>query len=346
MISVSDRRRACELINEANQNGARLHEACAELGLHLRTYRRWSIGGEIKEDARPEAIRPAPSNKLSDVEREAILAVCHQPAFASLPPSQIVPKLADEGVYLASESSFYRILHDANEQHHRGYSQPPHPRKTPTSYCASAPNEVWCWDITYLKSPVRGLFYYLYLILDIYSRKIIAWEVHEQESAELAAELVQRAVLKEQCRETLQVLHADNGSPMKGSTLRVTLQELGIEASYSRPRVSNDNAYSEAGFRTLKYRPDFPQNGFVDLTAARTWVHAFVGWYNGEHRHSGIQFVTPNERHEGRDAAILAKRAAVYREAKQKNPGRWSKETRNWEPESVVWLNPERALMG
>jgi putative transposase len=343
MISVPDRRIACQLIAEANQAGAHLHKACAELEIHLRTYRRWWKNGEIKADARPEATRPPPSNKLSTEERAAVLEACHRPEFASLPPSQIVPALADSGVFLASESTFYRVLRAANEQHHRGYSRPPQKRKTPTSHCATAPNQVWSWDITYLVSPIRGQYYYLYLILDIYSRKVVGWEVHDRESTELAAEVVQRAVMVEQCRDTLQVLHADNGSPMKGSTLRATLQELGIEPSYSRPRVSNDNPYSEATFRTLKYRPNFPQDGFTDLVAARTWVYGFVSWYNERHRHSGIRFVTPNERHDGREKELLAKRAALYAIAKEKHPGRWTGETRNWTPEGEVWLNPERS---
>lgn len=167
------------------------------MGIDARTYRRWTLHGEVKTDGRPHARRPEPRNRLSEKERQEILETCHQPEFASLPPSQIVPRLADEGKYLASESTFYRTLRAADEQHHRGRSQPPRRHHEPTSYCAMGPCEVWSWDITYLAGPVRGLFYFLYLILDIYSRKIVGWEVHDREAAAYASELVTRAALAE-----------------------------------------------------------------------------------------------------------------------------------------------------
>jgi putative transposase len=222
------------LINEAVHAGARSRSACAELCLSLRTYHRWQDGGGIKTDGRPHAVRPVPAHKLSDEERERILQTCHQPEYASLPPSQIVPALADQGVYLASESSFYRVLRDADEQHHRGRSQSPQVRRPLTTHCATRSDEVWSWDITYLAGPVRGAFFYLYLIVDIFSRKIVGWEVHEKECAQHAAMLVRCAVLSEGIPHAPRVLHADNGSPMKGATLRATLQQLGIEPSYIR----------------------------------------------------------------------------------------------------------------
>lgn len=342
MISVSDRLMACKLIEEAHQSGAGFGHACRELGLSVRTYRRWKQGDTVRPDGRPDALRPAPSHKLTHEEEYRILQTCHQPEYAHLPPSQIVPTLADQGIYIASESSFYRVLRRANEQHHRGRSQSPQARRSATTHCATKPDEVWSWDITYLAGPARGLFFYLYLIVDIYSRKIVGWEVHQQESAELAAQLVRGAVLREGIHQAPRVLHADNGSPMKGATLRVTLQQLGIEPSYSRPRVSNDNPYSEALFRTCKYRPGFPCDGFATLEAAREWVHGFVAWYNEGHRHSAIQFVTPSERHSGADKAILVQRTALYQQAKVQNPARWSGAVRNWTPTGNVWLNPEK----
>jgi putative transposase len=323
-------------------DGARQRKACAELDLSGRTYRRWSAGQEVKTDGRKEADRQPPRNKLSPEERAAILAVCHEPPFASLPPGQIVPRLADQGEYLASESSFYRILREAAEQHHRGRSQPPSRPARPTSYAAEGPCEVWSWDVTWLAGPARGLFFYLYIILDLFSRKIVAWEVYEQESAVHSAQVIRRAVLAEQCIDRPLVLHADNGSPMKGATLRATLQDLGIEPSYSRPRVSNDNPFSESLFRTCKYLPDFPANGFETLEAARRWVAAFVQWYNTVHCHSGIQFVTPEQRHTGQDKAILDARKAVYEQARAKHPERWSGGIRDWSQTGTVWLNPER----
>jgi putative transposase len=243
----------------------------------LRTFQRWTQeAGQISQDQRAQAQRPEPANKLSEQEREQVLAVCNQPDYAGLPPSQIVPRLADQGVYLASESSFYRILKAANQLHHRGRAKAPQKRRPPTTHQAKAANEVWTWDISYLPSGVRGRFFYLYLIMDIFSRKIVAWEVHEQECGEAAAALIQRAVLAEHCLRKPLVLHADNGSPMKSQTLQAKLYDLGITPSHSRPRVSNDNPYSEALFRTLKYCPQWPSQGFASLLAASEWMSRFV----------------------------------------------------------------------
>lgn len=341
MISPPHRQTAGVLINEAVTAGARRAKACAALEISDRTLRRWTKDDQIHADRRPLVPRPEPANKLSAAECAAVLEVCNSKEFASLPPSQIVPKLADQGQYLASESSFYRILRADGQQHHRGRAKPPVRRKPPTSYQASAPCEVWTWDITWMPGPVAGLFFYLYLIVDIFSRKIVGWEVHEREGAELAAVLIRRAVLAEGCIARPLVLHADNGSPMKGATMKTTLEKLGIIASYSRPRVSNDNPFSEALFRTCKYRPNWPAKGFATKAEAQAWVKSFAGWYNGEHLHSGIRFVTPDERHAGHDREILASRASLYANAKAQNPERWSGKTRNWQPAGPVWLNPE-----
>jgi putative transposase len=213
MISTPHRQTAVTLINEAVTAGARRAKACAELEISDRTLRRWTKDGQVHADQRPFVPRPEPANKLSAVERTAVLAVCNSEEFASLPPSQIVPKLADQGRYLASESSFYRILRAQGQQHHRGRARPPVRRKPPTSYKASGPCEVWTWDITWMPGPVAGMFFYLYLIVDIFSRKIVGWEVHERESAELAAILIRQVVMAEGCIARPLVLHADNGSP-------------------------------------------------------------------------------------------------------------------------------------
>ena len=344
MTALEERMRVVADIGEACKSGARLAEACETAGIALRTYRRWRRDGVVQADRRPEVERPAPANRLSEPERQAVLDACHEPRFASLPPSQIVPALADEGTYLASESSFYRILHAAGEQHHRGRSRSPVSRNAPTSFEAAGPNQVWCWDITYLPSPVRGLYFYLYLIMDIYSRKIVGWEVHERECGELAAVLLRRAMLSEGLRRKEQplVLHSDNGSPMKSATLLATLQWLGVTPSRSRPRVSNDNPYAESLFRTCKYRPGYPVEGFADVVAARLWVRDFERWYNREHRHSGLKFVTPEQRHRQQAPVILAERTALYEAARSRNPARWSKQVRNWSLAESVWLNPEK----
>lgn len=329
-------------IADAVDAGARKDKACLELGLSIRTIQRWVKGSIVKEDQRPLVARPAPDNKLSQAERSEILAVCNQPEYASVPPCQIVPRLADEGRYLGSESSFYRILADADQLNHRGRSKEVKRRKVPTTHIATQANEVWSWDISYLPSDVRGLYHYLYLIEDIYSRKIVGWEVHDSETGESAAELMQRTVMAEQCFRQPLVLHSDNGSPMKSYTLQSKLADLGITPSHSRPRVSNDNAYSESLFRTLKYCPQWPSQGFSTLDIARDWVSCFVRWYNNEHRHSRIKFVTPAQRHRGEDKAILQQRDNVYDLAKSKHPERWSGNTRDWNPIGNVTLNPEK----
>ena len=235
MISTPDRQTAIALINEAITAGARRAKACAALEISDRTLRRWTKGGQVRPDQRPLVPRPEPANKLSEAERAAVLEACNSKEFSSLPPSQIVPNLADQGLYLASESSFYRILRADGQQHHRGRAKPAVRRKPPTSYQACAPCQVWTWDITWMPGPVSGMFFYLYLIVDIFSRKIVGWEVHERESADLAAALIRQAVLAEGCIARPLVLHADNGSPMKGATMKVTMEKLGITASLQPP---------------------------------------------------------------------------------------------------------------
>ena len=344
MISLPDRRKTVKLIDKARSDGARLACACQVAGICVRTYQRWTGVADVKADDRPTARRPVPANKLTQTERARILDICHQREYASLPPAQIVPRLADKQQYVASESSFYRILHAADEQHHRGRSQKPRKSQPPVGFCATAPNQVWSWDITWLASPIRGMFFYLYMIVDIYSRKIVGWEVNAVENSERAALLLQKAVLAEGCLLDPPVLHSDNGAPQKGFTLKAKLEALGIIASYSRPRVSNDNAYSESLFRTFKYRPEYPGNGFATIEIARRWVADFVSWYNNEHRHSAIRYVTPAQRHSGQDRSILENRKEVYQKARQRRPERWSGQIRNWDYIDQVWLNrPKQA---
>lgn len=345
LISASDRIKALKLIKEATHAGAREEIVCKEMGISLRTLQRWRDDRTPLEDQRPLAVHPVPRNKLSEEEIRKIVAVSNQPEYQSLPPSQIVPILADKGVYLASESSFYRVLRKQDMQHHRGRSKNPSSKPIST-HRATGPNQVWMWDITWLPGPAKGIYFYLYLILDLFSRKIVAWEIWLEESAENASHLVRRGVMAEQRSVPFQplVLHSDNGSPMKGASLLETLYQLGITPSRSRPRVSNDNPYAESIFRTCKYRPNYPLSGFADLTQARTWVLAFVRWYNHEHRHSGLNFLTPHQRHSGEAENILQDRHELYEQAKAAHPERWSGKTRDWSIESEVWLNPERIL--
>jgi transposase InsO family protein len=331
------------LIEEAASNGCRRAAACAELEISLRTYQRWTREGAAgMKDGRKGARRAAPVNKLSDEERARILALVNSPEFASQPPSQIVPTLVDRGEYLASESTIYRVMKAAAQQHHRGRSKKPATRVV-TSHCATEPNRLWSWDITWLPTAVKGQYFYWYMVLDVYSRKIVGHEVHVAESAEMAALLMRKASLAEGLAGRQVVLHSDNGSAMKGATMLATLEKLGVVPSFSRPRVSNDNPFAESLFRTCKYRPNYPRDPFESVEQARIWTHQFVRWYNHQHKHSGLKFVTPAQRHDGLAGAILRRREQVYEMAKQRCPERWSGRTRNWQLKDEVWLNPERA---
>lgn len=268
-----------------------------------------------------------------------IISISTSPKYCNESPAQIVPSLADEGIYVASESSFYRVLREHRMVNYRGKARAANHHR-PTEIIAEGPNVAWSWDITYLRSVVKGLFFYLYLIVDIWSRKIVGWDVHESEDGAYASALIRSAAFTEGVEPDTLILHSDNGGPMKGATMLATLQWLGIVPSFSRPHVSDDNPYSESLFRTLKYRPEYPDRPFESLDEARKWVEEFVCWYNHEHLHSGIRFVTPAQRHSGEECDILKNREEVYQKAKEKNPSRWSGDTRNWESVHTVVLNP------
>jgi len=332
---------AVELINEARENGSRLEPACKELGISVRTYQRWTEDGGVKVDQRPLIERPEPKNKLSKTERQEIIKVSNTNDYADLPPSKIVPKLADEGRYIASESSFYRVLKDEKLNTHRAKTKKPVKREPPT-HIATAPNQVWTWDITWLRAMIKGEHFKLYLVVDMFSRMIVAHEVWNTENAENSKKLIRKAALSQEIavKDKPLVLHSDNGSPMKGATFLATLEKLGVQSSFSRPRVSNDNPYSESLFKTMKYRPLYPGGGFKDLNKAREWVASFVYWYNHQHLHSGINFITPYQRHYRLDIDIMKKRIETYKKAKAKNPERWSGDIRDWTLPEYVTLNP------
>jgi transposase InsO family protein len=338
---MSDERgKIVALIDEARVAGARQSAACSVIGISAKTYQRW-VRPDNAQDGRLETGREPP-NKLSELERQRLLKVANEPDYANLPPCKIVPRLADRGRYLASESTFYRVLKAEKQLSHRQRSKPAGKVKQPRALVATAPNQIYSWDITYLPTVVKGLFFYLYLAMDIYSRKIVGWQVYGEESSALAADLMTDICQREGVQRQQVTLHSDNGSPMKGATMLATLQQLGVIPSFSRPAVSNDNPYSESLSRTLKYRPGYPEHPFAGLLSARRWVKGFVDWYNHEHLHSAIRFVTPEQRHTGLDKEILAKRTQVYLKAKGKYPNRWSGDIRNWEAVSEVHLNPEK----
>ena len=345
MIGLEDRQMLAQDIHAAHDAGARLRLACEIAGIDERTLQRWKAhAGLVSGDGRPDAVRPVPGHALSPAERAAVLCVANEARFAAVPPARIVPMLADEGVYIASESTFARVLREHDQVAHRGRAKAPRKMRPPTTHIATEPRQVWCWDMTYLPAVVVGRWFHLYLILDLYSRKIVGWEVQSSDRSDHAAHLVRRTALAEgiAAMTTKPVLHGDNGSTLKATTVLAMLNWLGVQPSYSRPRVSDDNPYAEALFRTAKYRPEFPCKGFANLEAARAWAADFVRWYNFEHRHSGIRYVSPAQRHAGDDRAILAARHALYTRARELNPARWSGTTRNWSPIGPVTLNPER----
>ncbi len=323
------------LIDEARAAGARLRPCCEVLGLDPRTIQRWR---RQPEDGRRTAQRPAPANRLSEAERERVRRIACSPRFRDLSPKQIVVQLADEGVYVASESTFYRVLRAHELLSHRNRARPATHSK-PREKIALGPNQVWSWDITYLRGPRRREYFYLYVVLDVWSRKIVGWAVHDSEDGPHAAALIQEAAVREGSPKGL-VLHSDRGAPMVSATLLGMLEFLQIERSYSRPRVSDDNPYSESLFRTAKYRPEYPSKPFGSLAEARAWVDRFVSWYNFEHRHSQIGFVTPDQRHRGEDVDLLERRKALYAAARSKHPERWSRHTRRWDRPTEVALNP------
>jgi transposase InsO family protein len=348
MILIADRRSLAQDIQTARDAGARLEPVCEVAGIDARTLQRWNAQeGLSKGDGRPAAVRPAPSHALSADERAKLLSVANEPRFCAVPPARIVPMLADEGVYLASESTFARVLRAHGQTAHRGRAKAPKAKRPPTTHIATTARQVWCWDMTYLPAAVIGRWFQLYLILDLYSRKIVGWEVHADDSSDHAAHLVRRTALAEGIAALADkpVLHGDNGSTLKATTVLAMLNWLGVKPSYSRPRVSDDNAFAESLFRTAKYRPEFPAKGFETLEAARQWGAQFVHWYNLEHKHSGIRYVSPQQRHTGEDHAILAARHALYTEAKERHPARWARHTRDWSPMGPVTLNPERDVV-
>ena len=327
-----------DLIEKAIESGARLKKAAATMGISARTIIRWRQKGGGQDQR--EGPLAAPANKLSEQERQQILDISNSAPFRDLSPKQIVPKLADQGVYLASESTFYRVLKEHAMLAHRQASKPAVAR--PKEHVATGPCQVWSWDITYLQTSVKGFFFYLYMVVDVWSRKIIAAQIFAEESMEHSSMLLAHACMINGVQPEELVLHSDNGGPMKGATMLATLQKLGVVPSFSRPSVSNDNPYSESLFRTMKYRPEYPLKPFENIEQAQSWVDGFVFWYNTQHLHSSIRYVTPDDRHFGREEHILANRRKVYEKARSQNPNRWSKNIRNWNPVRMVWLNPEK----
>ena len=314
---------------------------CAEVvGISARTLQRWGREEDGGEDRR-RGPNTVPGNKLSEHEERRLLRVLTSPENRDLSPRQVIPALAEQGTYIASEATAYRVLHKHDMQKHRTNTRP-RTSKKPDELVATAPNQVYCWDITYLKRNVLGTFFYLYLVTDIFSRRIVAARVYVAENDEYAAELFTEVTEREGLIPGETTLHADNGTAMKGATLKATLERLGVLTSYSRPRVSDDNPYVESLFGTMKTRVGYPKKPFATREEAQAWVDRFVHWYNEEHRHSALNWVTPMARHNGEDHELLRRREETYRQARQRNPQRWSRNIRDCSPAPAVTLNPRR----
>ena len=330
------------MVDGAVAQGARLDAACEVLGVAARTVQRWQ---KQPADGR-RGPKSAPPHQLSRAEKDEVVRLVNQPPYRNLSPEQAVAKLAGEGVYICSERSLRRVLAERQLDRYRQRSKPAKGHSKPRQHVAREPLRVLSWDITYMRSStVRGGFFYLYLFLDIWSRRIVGAEVHETQQADLAAGLLSKLCTENNLETEKLVVHSDNGAPMKGSTMLATMQSLGITPSFSRPSVSDDNAFAESLFRHLKYAPTYPRHGFETLDEARAWVARFVHWYNHEHLHSAIALVTPDDRHHGRDIAILEKRRSTYALAQLRNPRRWTTTTRTWQRPESVTLNPERILL-
>ena len=312
-----------------------IQPACEAMGVSRATFYRRGRGKG------PEGPRPRPRRALSEEERQAVLDVCHSEEFVNKAPRTIQAVLMDRGIYLCSSRTMYRILDAAQEVKERR-NQARHPAYAKPELCATAPNQVWSWDITDLKGPARGYRYKLYVTQDLFSRLVVGWTVQHQEDEILAREFHRRTFLQQGIQPGELTLHADRGSVMKSKTLQELLIDLEVGRSHSRPHVSNDNPYSESQFRTLKYHPEFPER-FGSIEDARSFCRGYFQWYNHEHRHSGIGMMTPASVHEGRAEAVHAARQEVLDRAFQAHPERFSK-GRPKPPglPGPAWINPPK----
>ena len=291
--------------------------ACRALGAAPATIYRW----RTPLPPWPHRLRPVPARALSGSEREALLAVLHCERFVDASPAQVWATLLDEGRYLASERTMYRLLAACDEVRERR-DQLSHPAYAKPELLACQPNEVWSWDITKLKGPAKWTYFYLYVILDVFSRYVVGWTVQQRESAQTAKALIAQAAEQQQITAGRLTVHADRGSAMRSQPVAFLLADLGVAKSHSRPYTSSDNPYSEAHFKTLKYRPEFPAR-FENTVQARDFCCAFFDWYNHEHRHSGIGLMTPAAVHHGQAQALHAARAHVLDVAYERTPERF-----------------------
>lgn len=310
--------------------------ACLTLGVPRSSLYRARL--PLGEVARPPAPRPAPPRALPLAERLAVREVLNSPHFQDHSPRQIWAGLLDEGRYLCSWRTMYRILADCDEVWERR-DQRRHPAYTKPELLATAPNQLWSWDITKLRGPAKGIYFYLYVILDVFSRYVVGWMIAQQESAALAQTLMETSCQRQVVTPQQLTLHADRGAPMTAKSMAQLLDDLGVTKSHSRPQIANDNPYSEAHFKTLKYRPEFPDR-FGSLVDARDWGQTFFPWYNQKHYHTGLGLLTPATVHYGKEEPIRAQRQRVLEAAFAAHPERFVRgpATPPKLPEAV-WIN-------
>lgn len=315
-----------------------VRDACATLLVSRATfYRRRSAVATCAPK------RPAPPRTLSTDERKAVLDIANSERFVDTAPAEIVATLLDEKKYLCSVRTMYRILADAGEIRERR-DQLRHPEYKKPELLATAPNQVWSWDITKLLGPEKWKYFYLYVIIDIFSRYVVGWLLAEHENATLAKRLISETCKKQRIEEGQLTIHGDRGAPMTSKTLAQLMADLTITKSHSRPQVSDDNPFSESHFKTMKYQPDYPDR-FPSPTAARDHSRAFFAWYNNHHRHSGVAFLTPATVHYGRSADVVARRQATLDAAFALNPERFVKRPPSAaQPPPAVWINPPTDL--
>jgi putative transposase len=293
--------------------------------------------------SRSSTKRRSSPRALSDEERKNVLAVLHEPRFCDLAPAEIYATLLDEKRYLCSERTMYRVLDDNREVRERR-AQARHPAYAAPQLLATRPNEVWSWDITKLLGPEKWSYFYLYVILDVFSRYVVGWMVADGESAALAEKLIAQTCEREHIEPGQLTLHADRGSSMKSKPVALLLSDLGVNKTHSRPHVSDDNPFSEAQFKTLKYRPDFPAH-FASREHARNHCADFFPWYNTEHHHVGLGLLTPHDVHHGLAAERVAARAIVLNAAYAAHPERFVRRApRPSAPPSQVWINPPKEV--
>jgi putative transposase len=290
---------------------------------------------------RPRKPRPKPPRALSDEERQAVLAVCHSEAFGDRAPAEIQATLLDQGTYLCSVRTMYRILDDAKEiKERRAITR--HPAYVKPELCATAPNQVWSWDITDLKGPVKGSRFKLYVCIDIFSRLVVGWVLARREDANLAADFLEVALDRHGVTRGSLTIHADNGPAMISQPVGQLMETLGVTKSHSRPHVSDDNAFSEAHFKTLKYHPGFPER-FGGIEDAHAFCQAFFEWYNQDHRHSGIGMMTPADVHAGQSDKINRQRQLTLADAFAAHPERFPKGLpRPLALPAQSWINPPK----